>query len=200
MSHNNEAPMAAAAAPLADVPAVPIAAAAPVPALPALSREVPVRATGGLIHWAYVDAADYERVMEKKWSLDTRGYAMSTCRRPLLMHRLILDAKRGQIVDHIDGVPLNNRRANLRFATRHQNAQNARKCVDATSSRFKGVSFRVDRGKWRGSIYVAGVSRSLGNFANEEDAARAYDAAARIHYGAFACVNFPREGEQSALR
>ena len=49
---------------------------------------------------------------------------------------------------------------------------------------------------WRATICVAGEKRLLGRFADPVDAAKAYDDAAREHFGPFACVNFPRSGER----
>ena len=60
---------------------------------------------------------------------------------------------------------------------------------------FRGVSL-YRTGRWRARIYHQGHQLELGYFADEGDAARAYDARARQLYGASAQLNFPREGEQ----
>lgn len=58
-----------------------------------------------------------------------------------------------------------------------------------STSKYKGVSFSKCRGKWRADIQLNGRKMSLGYFAFEEDAARAYDAAARKYFGTGAYMN-----------
>jgi hypothetical protein len=94
--------------------------------------------------------------------------------------------------DHIDHNGLNNQRSNLRPATGGRNLQNARKRAGA-SSVHKGVSWDSSHSKWLARICVDGHQRFLGYCLSEEDAARAYDSAAREAFGAYACLNFPRE-------
>lgn len=112
------------------------------------------------------------------------------------LSRLIMRPEDGLVVDHINGNPLDNRRANLRVCTVQQNNWN-RKRRPGGRSRFKGVT-RGTSG-WIAFIAPNGSQKHLGTFATEEDAARAYDAAAAEAYGQFACLNFPNDGERSAL-
>lgn len=100
-------------------------------------------------------------------------------------------------VDHISGDTLDNRRSNLRLATPAQNSKN-QKPTGRGTSRFKGVSWHKTRhgrpisGKpWRATITVDRKRFYLGFYPEETAAAAAYDAAAREHYGEFACLNFP---------
>lgn len=121
-----------------------------------------------------------------------RPYAYtSIAGKPYLMHRLLTDAQVGMSIDHIDGNSLNNCLENLRIATQSQNIGNS--VGRPHSSVFKGV-FRWERGRklqpWCARIKVNGKSYHLGMFASEEEAARAYDAAARLHFGQFARPNF----------
>lgn len=100
------------------------------------------------------------------------------------------------LVDHKDGNGLNNQWFNLRSATDAQNLRNAR--ARSVTSSYKGVGLHC--GQWRARIYVNGVRLELGAFVLEEAAARAYDQAAREHFGEFACFNFPGPGESAARR
>lgn len=109
-----------------------------------------------------------------------------------LLHREILNAPEGIEVDHINGDGLDNRRANLRLATRAQNQWNSGRRSDNTSG-FKGVGWVRSRQRWQAKIKVRGLRIFLGYHASPEAAAQAYDAAARQHFGEFARLNFPSE-------
>ena len=112
-------------------------------------------------------------------------------------------APRGVLVDHIDRNRLDNRRSNLRLATKGENGRNRAVNRNKKSSVFKGVFLagdRVHRNRpWRAWISYENRKHLLGYFSTEVEAARAYDGAARRLHGAFARVNFPREGEQCAV-
>jgi hypothetical protein len=92
-------------------------------------------------------------------------------------------------IDHVDGNPGNNRIANLRHATRSENARNTKS--KGQTSQFLGVCFVKGRGKWRAEITVGQHREHLGYFEDEKLAALAYDASARKHFGEFARPNFP---------
>jgi hypothetical protein len=92
--------------------------------------------------------------------------------------------------DHKDGNGLNNTRSNLRPCTQGQNNMNQRKRKNATS-RFKGVTWSAADEKWKACITANHVQHHLGYFCDEEEAARAYDKAARSLHGEFARLNFP---------
>lgn len=157
--------------------------------------------------FALVDSVDFARVNVYWWRY-VEG-AAPTRRRDggeYIMSRFIMQPTGRAWIDHRNGDTLDNRRSNLRIATRTQNARNSRKPNVAARSRFKGVSFRKAGGpdRRRCAVWAAAIRRDgrnvhLGFFAIEEDAARAYDEAARRLHGEFACVNFPRPGERSAL-
>lgn len=102
--------------------------------------------------------------------------------------RFLFDPSGESDVDHVSRDSLDNRRSNLRQATRSQNQMNKRPRY-GTSSRFKGVSWHKARGKWAAEIRKDGKGVWLGRFAEEEDAARAYDAAAKKHFGEYALTN-----------
>lgn len=93
--------------------------------------------------------------------------------------------------DHINGVKDDNRIANLREATRAENACNSSQRINNTSG-YKGVGYRKDINKFRARCYDRdGNERHLGHFSTAIEAARAYDDFARIEHGEFARLNFP---------
>jgi hypothetical protein len=156
--------------------------------------------------WTIVDPQDYRRYACFKWCLDGHDgkfYAVRGARvgsdntKKVRLHREITAAPKGLFVDHRNGDSLDNRRANLRIATRSQNMQNThRKNKHKTTSQFVGVWLSKDRGLWCAKITSNGKKIFLGRFVNEIDAAKAYDAAARKYHGEFARLNFP---EKAAL-
>lgn len=106
------------------------------------------------------------------------------------MHREILGLMpEDPDVDHRDGEGLNNRRSNLRLVTNSQNNMNSQ-CRWGALSKYKGVSWHKRREKWQGRIKLNGKEIYLGYFDNEKKAARAYDEAAKKHFGEFARLNF----------
>lgn len=105
------------------------------------------------------------------------------------MHRQVLGAPRGLEVDHVNGDGLDNRRANLRIADGSQNQAN-RVRGRAHSSGFRGVTWHKQAGRWQAAIKVRGKNYHLGLYDTQEEAARAYDAAAVEHFGEFARPNF----------
>jgi len=106
------------------------------------------------------------------------------------MHREIMNFPDGRLVDHRNGNTLDNRRENLRLATRAQNNCNRRKTRSKTSSRFIGVCFHKLHQRWCADIRHNGKKIWLGSFASEIDAARAYDEAVKKYHGEFARLNF----------
>lgn len=101
------------------------------------------------------------------------------------MHRLIMDAPDGIEVDHVDGDALNNRRGNLRLATRAQNAQNCRRPKNNTSG-YKGVYLHKASGKWLAQISANRKRVYVGCFDTAELAYAAYLRAAEQLHGEFA--------------
>lgn len=161
--------------------------------------EVPL--TRGYV--ALIDAEDAARVLTFKWAAMPRPrtvYAFRAIRRAdgarttQSLHTFLTGYAR---TDHLDGDGLNNRRANLREATSNQNMHNRRLNKDNLSG-FKGVSWHKRDGFWQAGIRADGRSKNLGYYATAEEAARAYDAAARELHGDFATLNFPLPGERAA--
>lgn len=154
-----------------------------------MAREVPL--SRGM--FATVDDADYEPVMAAgPWHACPSGNTAYARRHVTLDGRRTTQNMQTFLTgwpqtDHRNTDGLDNRRANLREATTSQNMANGQR---RKTSGFKGV-FPRESGRWRAKICVENRPINLGTFTDPADAARAYDAAARLHFGEFARPNFP---------
>lgn len=149
--------------------------------------------------YAKVDREDYEIVSQYKWYA-TPGkitwYAKTSAwdntvgrSRSISMHRLLLDAQPGQLVDHANHDGLDNRRANIRLATNSQNTANSSKKRKA--ARYRGLGFNNRLRRWQVYVEKDGYCHYCGSYKNDEEAAKAYDQKAVELFGEFATLNFP---------
>lgn len=149
---------------------------------------------------ALVDAELYESLAQWKWYKNGRGYAMRKVRidgrqRTILMHREIAGTPPGIHTDHINGEKLDNRRGNLRHVTNTQNHWNIG-ITKQNVSGYKGVCWDKRKGKWAATIAADGKHFYLGGFPLVEQAAKAYNIAARQLHGEYAVLN-PLSGEDA---
>lgn len=162
--------------------------------------------------FATVDEADYEELAKFKWHtaryVNRAGTVYDYARRNVkvrpgrppkgkqvgvLMHVQLMNPPPGFRVDHIEPAgTLDNRRSNLRVVTHAQNIMNSRKAKGCVS-RFKGVhrSTGKYRKEWTAMIVIGGKKKQLGYFADEIDAAQAYNFAAEEYFGEYARMNLP---------
>jgi hypothetical protein len=139
---------------------------------------------GSVVAYALIDEQDAPLVAGRRWYLNPDGYA---CRREggvsVYMHRLLAEAPRGAVVDHINRNRLDNRRANLRLTDWVGNARNRR----PGKRRYRGI--RQVGSFWGIRIRHEGLRNCL-RFETAEDAALAYDVAAIALFGVEAPTNF----------
>lgn len=134
------------------------------------------------------DEQDQELIDRYKWHMNGRYVFTKIKGRSIGMHRIIMNIKDPSLdIDHKDGDPLNNTRANLRVCTRSENARNSRK--NKGKVRYKGVY--KDLNKFHVQITFNGKIRNLGRYRSEVTAGKIYDAKARELFKEFAFLNFP---------
>lgn len=146
-----------------------------------------------------IDKNDYKRVCSKSWSIlknhgkDRQIYIRTNISvgngkyKSEMLHRFIMNATKGQIIDHINGNTLDNRKCNLRFVDRYQNARNS-KTGNRNKTGYKGVSWSEFHQKYRTYIFVNGKNIHLGLFDDPELAYKAYCNANRKYYGKYGRV------------
>jgi len=153
------------------------------------------RAGDGL--YALVDPEDYDAARQYVWhALRTphTTYAARKVRRPdgtwttQRLHRF-LSPDAPDMIDHANGDGLDNRRCNLRHATRSENGRNARRRSNNTTG-YIGVTWHTGHGKFQAQAQHHGRQHHIGYYTTAEAAARARDAYVRQHYGEFAALNF----------
>jgi hypothetical protein len=126
-----------------------------------------------------VDTDWFEELSKWTWYRDVHGYVRRNIHQTkdgkrrtitLKMHRVVLGAKPGQIVDHVNRDRLDNRRSNLRIATPHQNFENNK------NGHFLGVPW-VTFHRQAGKFQVVVKGKYLGLFATLKEAAQVASAA-----------------------
>ena len=143
---------------------------------------------------AFIDDSDFDKINKYKWYGNGNGtdliYAKRKTRKSegrkeklTTMHRQIMNYPDGKHVDHRNHNGLDNRRCNLRICTNTENMFNRRRLN--SKSGFLGVTWFKRLKKWRASIHL-----TIGYFDSKEEAAKAYDQAARKLFGEFANLNF----------
>lgn len=135
--------------------------------------------SAGKEQWALVSEQDHETLSKHNWSLHTSGYAYRSVydnqgiHRPVRMHQQIkrYPSRRGKVVDHINGVRLDNRRDNLRTVDPETNSQNRLPQSGGTSA-YRGVSY-LGPNRWSARMR----NRYLGTYGTELEAAVVADKA-----------------------
>lgn len=140
-----------------------------------------------------VDDSDFERINHYKWNICSPNkdhlYARAWISgKEVLVHRLIMNAPKGSMIDHKNMDTLDNRKENLRFCSYSQNAMNCKMNRDNTSG-LRGVCWDKHHNRWVARIRSENKSHYLGHFLDINDAAVAYNKAAITYHGKFAQLN-----------
>lgn len=118
-----------------------------------------------------IDAEDYKKTSKHQWYEGQNGYIYKSGT-GITLHRFIMNAKKGDIIDHIDRVKSNNRKVNLRYGDKSLNAYNS-KVRSTNTSGVTGVYFRKDTKRWCAGIRKNYKKISLGCFATKDEAIKA---------------------------
>jgi hypothetical protein len=150
--------------------------------------------------FALVDDEDYERLSQYKWYA-SKGWNTFYANRDIWnsgdkisipMHREILNLQYHdkKFVDHINQDGLDNRKKNLRIATKATNAHNSKLQRNNTSG-YRGVVWHKQINRWMARIVINGITKNCGCYKTKEEAAVAFDNAVREFRDSKASLNFP---------
>ncbi len=162
---------------------------------------------GETVAWACCSQQHKEEIMKRSWHLD-EGYARTSIKGGggCTMHTMIMrdleghTIAPGNVIDHRDGNPLDNRLHMLRIVTVAQNATNKRK-REGASSKYNGVGKRGE--SFSATVQFRNIYYTIGTFKVEEEAAAAYDAFVLTKpelAGACFRLNFPGRKELQLAR
>jgi len=164
-------------------------------------KQICLRDKKQIIDYTKVDDEDFERLNKRRWYRDLDGYAHSvdyiigkkkwihiSMATEIMKQYNMYD--NNKIVDHINRNKLDNRKCNLRMVTKSQSQQNKDKYRNNTSG-YKGVYFDKNNSvrPWSSCITSNSKYIYLGRFFTKEEAAKAYNVAAKKYHGEFAVYN-----------
>lgn len=135
-----------------------------------------------------VNVNDFDFLSKYNWWAYSGSALGNVNGQKVYMHRLIVNAPKNLVVDHINHDRLDNRRENLRLCTKNENKWNTQRHKNNQSG-FKGVSWNKNSEKWESRIRVNGNKLHLGYSANPINCALAYNLAAKELFGEYALLN-----------
>lgn len=141
----------------------------------------------------YFDLEDYDLIRDYCWSINKNGYVVSIdkdTRKTILLHRIVINCQDNLMPDHIHGkgTRYDNRKSNLRIATKQQNGMNAALSKNNTSG-VTGVIWHKRDNVWQARIKVNYKYIHLGYFNSFEDAVKARKEAEEKYFGEFSYDN-----------
>lgn len=147
------------------------------------------------IHKFIIDIDDVEKCSKHQWCVFNGGrvgykgkafYGASNINnKQTLLHRFLLDAKSGFVVDHVNGDTHDNRKQNLRICSKKLNCQNRRNINKNNTSGHKGVTWNKATNCWMAYIHIDNKYKNLGYFQDIKDAIEARKNAEIKVYGEY---------------
>jgi hypothetical protein len=139
-----------------------------------------------------IDEEIYYDLIKYSWCY-SNGYVHGIInKKTTKLYRYIINYNGKDVVDHINGNKLDNRKSNLRIVTQAKNMMNKSSHKNATS-KYIGVNWDKNTKSWLVRISINGKSKNLGRFKDEIEAAKVRDIATKEHYKEFGKLNFPDE-------
>lgn len=140
----------------------------------------------------FVDDEDFERVSQYVWH---KGYAGNT--------RIIRNNDLKMLTSFI--LPNSYQKLKNNYFTRNNlttkgNSQRWMKATYNNFSKYKGVTWHKRNKKWQTSIRLEGKLKYLGQYANEDDAARAYNQAVFDYWDGEGYLNVIGEDNRTSIR
>lgn len=149
---------------------------------------------------ALIDESYYEELSQYNWYVQKHGRTYRAFRseyerkdgkkinqKTIYLHRSIMKPKKRQMIDHIDGNGLNNRRSNLRLCTHQQNCCN-RPLRTGSFSGAIGVKWNRRIKRWKAYVSISKKRLLIGNYINKYEAILARNVSASFAYGEFARI------------
>lgn len=132
----------------------------------------------------------YQKAYNRLMAFNT-PYYIRRVSKPIYLHRLIVKAQKGELVDHKNHNGMDNRRNNLRRCSSSENVRNSQKKAGC-SSIYRGVYWHKKTKKWIVTFKNPETRKTtvVGNFNDEIEAAKAFDKVVKKFHGEFACLNF----------
>ena len=143
----------------------------------------------------FVDKDDYEKISNGYWGKYQNSNYFCSCinGKKHWLHRYIMNADKGEYVDHINNNFDDYRKNNLRLCNNAENNRN-RGLQKNNTSGYAGVSWVKREQKWRARIKVDGKEVHLGYFDNKNDAILAKKHAEEKYFGEFSYHNSQQRG------
>ncbi|BAL85162.1 putative HNH endonuclease (plasmid) [Selenomonas ruminantium subsp. lactilytica TAM6421] len=164
-------------------------------------KKIPLSGKRGENLFTLVDDDIYEKYSSVVWHVNgqsDRPYCIND--KLGLLHRVIMGAQVGMMVDHINHNTLDNRRENLRLVSAKENAWNSKKTDSRDcTSKFKGVT-RDRFGHWCVMFWKDNKAYTKDSYPTELEAAVKYNEWAKKFYGEYACLNEFTEKEKQAIK
>lgn len=144
-----------------------------------------------------VDNDDFKKLKKYNWKMSNEGYVYRyeynrMQKKYINLARLIMNAPKRKVVDHINNNKLDNRKCNLRICTQLENSRNRGKNKNNTSG-FKGVFRSLSGKKWIAQISISKkgkrVTYSLGGYDDILSSAKAYNEGAKKYHKEFSRLN-----------